>query len=116
MRSRFHAIGNDHLDYHSGRTVSSFQRKEIPFTDRSYSALPRALFTIFVLVLAYGPGRADDYPSCELKTEGLRGVIYLPDPVKRFYRGSRFDWSGFHSQGLSPRVETETAAPSHPWL
>ena len=66
--------------------------------DRSYRALPCSLFTCFVLVLTYGPGRADDYPTCELKTEGLRGVIYLPDPVKGFYRGSRFDWSGVLGQ------------------
>jgi hypothetical protein len=62
--------------------------------DRSYRALPCCLFTCFVLVLTYGPGRADDYPTCELKTEGLKGVIYLPDPVKGFHCGSRFDWSG----------------------
>ena len=62
--------------------------------DCSYRALPRSLFTVFVLILACGPSRADDYPTCELKTEGLKGVIYLPDPVKGFYRGSRFDWSG----------------------
>ena len=60
--------------------------------DHLYRGLPRSLFTFFVLVLTYGPGRADDYPTCELKTEGLKGVIYLPDPVKGFYRGSRFDW------------------------
>src|SRR5438445_13528420 len=46
------------------------------------------------LLLAYSAARAEDYPSLELKTEGLKGVIYLPDPVKGFYRGSRFDWSG----------------------
>jgi hypothetical protein len=62
--------------------------------DRSYLLLPRSLFPFCVLVLTYGPGRADNYPTCELKTEGLRGVLYLPDPVKGFYRGSRFDWSG----------------------
>ena len=66
--------------------------------DCSYRALPRSLFTVFVLILACRPGRADDYPTCELKTEGLRGVIYLPDPVKGFYRGSRFDWSGVLGQ------------------
>jgi hypothetical protein len=29
--------------------------------DHLYRGLPRSLFTFFVLVLTYGPGRADDY-------------------------------------------------------
>lgn len=34
------------------------------------------------------------YPQTEISNGLLRAKIYLPDPDKGFYRGTRFDWSG----------------------
>jgi hypothetical protein len=36
-----------------------------------------------------------DWPSLELKKDSLRLLLAVPDPVKGFYRGARFDQSGF---------------------
>ncbi len=35
-----------------------------------------------------------DYPKLELDNDEIRVSIYLPDPVRGYYRGARFDWSG----------------------
>jgi hypothetical protein len=45
-------------------------------------------------LLAAGPVRAEDYPKTVLRNQDLSLTVYLPDPVKGFYRGTRFDWSG----------------------
>ena len=33
-------------------------------------------------------------PEAEIANGLLRAKIYLPDPQKGYYRGTRFDWSG----------------------
>ncbi len=37
---------------------------------------------------------AADYPTLEIASRDLRAVITPPDPVRGYYRGTRFDWSG----------------------
>ena len=37
---------------------------------------------------------ADLPPQAEIHNEVIRARVYLPDPQKGFYRGTRFDWSG----------------------
>lgn len=37
-------------------------------------------------------------PSAEISNGILRAKLYLPDPQKGYYRGSRFDWSGVISR------------------
>jgi hypothetical protein len=36
----------------------------------------------------------DETPTAELTNGLIRAKIYLPDPEKGYYRGTRFDWSG----------------------
>lgn len=39
-----------------------------------------------------------EYPRAELDNGVIRVSIYLPDPVRGYYRGTRFDWSGIIRQ------------------
>jgi hypothetical protein len=34
------------------------------------------------------------HPSAEIRNEVIRARMWLPDPEKGYYRGTRFDWSG----------------------
>jgi hypothetical protein len=54
----------------------------------------RHTFALCLLLLAAAAARAEDYPHVYLKNEKLRVKVYLPDPEKGFYRGTRFDWAG----------------------
>ena len=38
------------------------------------------------------------YPSAEISNDAIKLSLYLPDPEKGYYRGTRFDWSGVISQ------------------
>ena len=35
-----------------------------------------------------------EYPQLQLDNGEIQASIYLPDPVRGYYRGTRFDWSG----------------------
>jgi len=37
---------------------------------------------------------AAEPPAAEIGNGQIKAKIYLPDPVKSFYRSTRFDWSG----------------------
>jgi hypothetical protein len=39
-----------------------------------------------------------EFPSVELSNDVIKLNVYLPDPEKGYYRGTRFDWSGVISQ------------------
>ncbi len=54
----------------------------------------RHLLAACLVLAADRTAAADDYPKVELKTDGLKLTVYLPDAEKGFYRGTRFDWSG----------------------
>src|ERR1700734_877329 len=41
--------------------------------------------------------KAADYPQAEITNGQIRATLYLPDAQTGFYRGTRFDWSGFVS-------------------
>ena len=56
-----------------------------------------------VLTLAHGVGAAD-HPSAPFANELIEARVYLPDPEKGYYRGTRFDWSGVESRGSAPTV------------
>ncbi len=45
------------------------------------------------LVAGNGP-----YPETVLTNRVLKTTLYLPDPEKGYYRGTRFDWSGLVSR------------------
>jgi hypothetical protein len=49
---------------------------------------------VLVLLVAAGPAAAADYPHAVLKNDHLKLKVYLPDPEKGFYRGTRFDHAG----------------------
>lgn len=54
----------------------------------------RHLLAACAALAAVLPAAAQDFPKAELKTDGLKLTVYLPDAEKGFYRGTRFDWSG----------------------
>jgi hypothetical protein len=54
----------------------------------------RRLLAAWVVLLAADPAAAADYPHVYLKNDKLKVKVYLPDPEKGFYRGTRFDWAG----------------------
>src|ERR1035437_846457 len=35
-----------------------------------------------------------DFPQVQISNDVLRAKLYLPDPERGYYRGTRFDWSG----------------------
>ncbi len=37
---------------------------------------------------------AADFPQAEISNGRVRATLYLPDPVRGYYRATRFDWSG----------------------
>ena len=41
---------------------------------------------------------AGEYPGVELYNGVIRIKLFLPDPEKGYYRGTRFDWSGVMPQ------------------
>ncbi len=58
----------------------------------TYRCASAALLAI--LILGSCQGEADDHPSAEIKSGQITAKLYLPDPEKGYYRGTRFDWSG----------------------
>jgi hypothetical protein len=55
--------------------------------------MPRLIAAVVLLVTA-APALAEDYPHVVLKNDKLKVKVYLPDPEKGFYRGTRFDRAG----------------------
>ena len=48
----------------------------------------------FPLLAATVVASAADFPSAEISNGLIRATLMLPDPVRGYYRGTRFDWSG----------------------
>ena len=61
---------------------------------------PLYFYCISCLIVFFSPlGIAEDtYPQTRIQNDQLDVTIYLPDPDKGYYRGSRFDWSGLVQQ------------------
>jgi len=55
-------------------------------------------FGLYSLVSIGGQAAADEYPSAEISNGLIKMKLFLPDPEKGYYRGTRFDWSGVMSQ------------------
>ena len=52
-------------------------------------------FCLFLLnCLMPTQAQTDEYPSTRISNEQIVMKLYLPDPVKGYYRATRFDWSG----------------------
>ena len=45
-------------------------------------------------LVAVAASRADDAPSAEITNGLVTARLYLPDPLRGHYRGTRFDWAG----------------------
>lgn len=57
--------------------------------------MPGVLGIAVLLMLLLGPLLpAADYPEAEIANGPIKARLYLPDPEKGYYRGTRFDWSG----------------------
>jgi hypothetical protein len=50
------------------------------------------IFLLFIPVVSAAP--AEDFPDAEISNSQVHAKLYLPDPQKGYYRGTRFDWSG----------------------
>jgi len=59
-------------------------------------AAPIAKLTAASLFFFVGtaPGSATEYPQASISNGQITAKVYLPDPVKGYYRSTRFDWSG----------------------
>src|SRR5437016_5526211 len=96
LLSRSQVIGDEPYHSHTGRLQPAgvSAQRAAPPEGRSTRRMPAA-----TLVIASGvPTAAADYPQIELKNNQLKLIVYLPDPEKGFYRGTRFDWSGVLGQ------------------
>ena len=40
------------------------------------------------------PVQAADFPQASISNGQITATVFLPDPVKGYYRSTRFDWSG----------------------
>src|SRR5258707_779730 len=49
---------------------------------------------LFALCLTVFHLAAQDYPKAHISNGQIQAELYLPDPHKGSYRGTRFDWSG----------------------
>ncbi len=49
---------------------------------------------LLILFAAAMAASAEDFPSAEISNGAVRAKLYLPDPARGYYRGTRFDWSG----------------------
>jgi hypothetical protein len=54
---------------------------------------------VLLLSLALGqaapqPAPSAPFPQTEIRVDTTRAALYLPDPARGYYRGTRFDWSG----------------------
>ena len=52
------------------------------------------LISCVVLGMAAAAVAADDFPQAEIGNGLVNAKLYLPDPDRGYYRGTRFDWSG----------------------
>ena len=57
---------------------------------RDIVSLVRLSFFLFIAAAL----SAADFPSAEITNGHITAKLLLPDPVKGYYRGTRFDWSG----------------------
>jgi hypothetical protein len=56
--------------------------------------LQRLLVLVTVLLPAAAGAEVSGTPQATISNDLIRAVVYLPDPVNGYYRGTRFDWSG----------------------
>src|SRR5687767_12596314 len=47
-----------------------------------------------LLVLVSQSAWTADFPEAQISNGAITAKLYLPDPERGYYRGTRFDWSG----------------------
>ncbi len=58
-------------------------------------SIPVALAVLFCMCCQLpSMGQAADFPQASISNGQITAKVFLPDPVKGFYRSTRFDWSG----------------------
>lgn len=63
--------------------------------DTARTASSISLVAAFLVAsLAVQPARAEDFPQATISNGLITAKLFLPDPVKGYYRSTRFDWSG----------------------
>jgi hypothetical protein len=53
-----------------------------------------AVVSLFLLCIGSALSFAAEYPQATISNGKITAKVYLPDPVKGYYRSTRFDWSG----------------------
>ena len=53
-----------------------------------------AALAVLLAIIATGSCLAAEHPEASITNGQITARIYLPDPVKGYYRSTRFDWSG----------------------
>lgn len=54
----------------------------------------RIIIALVGAFLAAAALAAADFPEAKISNGPVQAKLYLPDPVKGYYRGTRFDWTG----------------------
>jgi hypothetical protein len=62
-------------------------------TQRQSVYVPCGAILTLILFLS-APLPAADFPQAEISNGALKAKLYLPDPQRGYYQGTRFDWSG----------------------
>ncbi len=66
----------------------------------------------FLLLSALAVSASAQIPQAEISNGVIKAQIYLPDAVKGYYLGTRFDWSGSHRQPALQRATIITGPGS----
>jgi hypothetical protein len=57
------------------------------------------LFLLIICLLTSVHKNAfSQFPQAEITNGLVSALVYLPDPIKGYYRGTRFDWSGLNAE------------------
>ena len=78
-------------------------------TRPSLSLVAGAMFSVAAVALAAQAGLKP--PQAEISNGHLKVLVYLPDAVNGFFRGTRFDWAG-----VIGRLEYQNHVYYQPWF
>src|ERR1700750_2361405 len=63
----------------------------------------RGIFLTWCFLYVIIKGAFSQFPQAEITNGIIRALLYLPDPLSGYYRGTRFDWSGINAEIKSDR-------------
>ncbi len=108
-----------------------FSRRAMMLAGTAAALSPRLVFAQATAGAVPSPDRdAPDAPAVQISNGLVTAVLYLPDPERGYYRGTRFDWSGLiaelrvkgHSYfgrwfiNYDPKKHDAVAGPAQDWV